>query len=135
MRPRLSACRTLKLLAAVVSTFALPVSAQRQAPVVGQAGQPRTRSIEGTVLNSTGSPVSGAIVLLKNGKTLQVRSFIAQQDGHYRFYGLSTDTNWELRAESNGLTSKTKTVSVFDSHTKVRVNLKLDKKIKPNTSG
>lgn len=88
------------------------------------------RSIEGTVLSSTGAPVRGAIVLLKNGKTLQVRSFIAQQDGSYRFYGLSTDVNWELRAEANGLTSKTKTISVFDSHPHVRLNLKLVKKMK-----
>lgn len=88
------------------------------------------RSIEGTVLGPHGAPVPGAIVLLKNGKTLQVRSFITQQDGSYRFYGLSTDVNWELRAEANGITSKTKTVSVFDSHQHVRLNLKLVKKMK-----
>ena len=69
-------------------------------------------------------------MLLKNAKTLQVRSFIAQQNGTYRFYGLSTDVNWELRAEKDGLTSKTRTISVFDSHVKVRLNLKLDKKMK-----
>jgi hypothetical protein len=98
--------------------------------VVGQAGTPRIRSIEGAVLSSTGSPVPGAIVLLKNAKTLQVRSFIAQEGGRYHFYGLSTDVNWELRAEKDGLTSKTRTISVFDSHVKVRLNLKLDKKMK-----
>lgn len=81
-------------------------------------------------MSSTGGPVPGAIVLLKNSKTLQVRSFIAQQDGRYHFYGLSTDVNWELRAEKDGVTSKTRTVSVFDSHVKVRLNLKLDKKMK-----
>lgn len=101
-----------------------------QPPVVGQAGTPRIRIIEGTVVSSTGQPVAGAIVLIKNTKTLQVRSFIAQQDGRYQFYGLSTDVNWELRAEKNGLTSKTRTISVFDSHTKVRLDLKLDKKLK-----
>ena len=67
-------------------------------------------------------------MLLKDAKTLQVRSFIAQQDGKYHFYGLSTDVNWQLRAEADGMTSKTKTVSVFDSHSKVLLNLKLDKK-------
>jgi predicted secreted protein len=107
-----------------------PAPAQVQPPVVGQAGTPRIRTIEGTVLSSTGAPVSGAVVLLKNAKTLQVRSFIAQQNGTYRFYGLSTDVNWELRAEKDGLTSKTRTISVFDSHVKVRLNLKLDKKMK-----
>ena len=80
-------------------------------------------------MSRTGTPVPGAVVLLKNGKTLQVRSFITQQDGRYRFYGLSTDVNWELRAEANGVTSKTKTVSVFDSHTQVRLDLKLVKKM------
>jgi protocatechuate 3,4-dioxygenase beta subunit len=88
------------------------------------------RSIEGTVLSSTGTPVPGAVVLLKNGKTLQVRSFITQQDGRYRFDGLSTDVNWELRAEANGTTSKTKTISVFDSHAQVRLDLKLVRKMK-----
>ena len=101
-----------------------------QPSVVGQAGTPRIRTIEGAVLNSTGAPEPGAIVLLKNTKTLQVRSFIAQPDGHYRFYGLSTDVNWELRAEKNGFTSKTRTISVFDSHAKVRLDLKLNKKMK-----
>ncbi len=103
--------------------------AQVQAPVVGQnAGM--TRSIQGVILSAAGHPVAGAVVLLKDTKTLQVRSYIAQSDGRYRFYGLSTDINYQVRAEANGLTSKTKTVSVFDSHKVVRLNLKLKKKLK-----
>jgi hypothetical protein len=103
---------------------------QASTPVVGQPGAVTTRSIEGTVLNRAGSPVAGAVILLKDTKTLQVRSFIAQNDGKYHFYGLSTDINYQLRAESNGMTSSTKTVSVFDSHKVVKLNLKLKKKIK-----
>lgn len=72
----------------------------------------------------------GAIVLLKDTKTLQVRSYIAQQDGRYHFYGLSTDINYQVRAEHDGTTSKTRTISVFDSHRNVRLNLKLTKKMK-----
>lgn len=102
--------------------------AQVQAPVVGQnAGT--TRSIQGLVLSTSGQPIPGAVVLLKDTKTLQVRSYIAQFDGRYRFYGLSMDTNYQVRAEANGLTSKTKTVSVFDSHKIVKLNLKLKKKL------
>jgi hypothetical protein len=103
---------------------------QAQAPVVGQAGTERTRSIEGTVLDRSGSPVPGAIVQIKDTKTLQIRSYIAQKDGRYRFFGLSTDVNYELRAESHDTTSPTKTVSVFDSHKVVVLNLKLKKKLK-----
>lgn len=119
--------RRLGLLAVLV-TLSASSWAQVQAPVVGQAGSARTRSIEGIVVSSAGAPVPGAIVLLKNSKTLQVRSYIAQQDGKYHFYGLSTDVNWQLRAEAGGMTSKSKTVSVFDSHPAIRLNLKLEKK-------
>ncbi len=102
-------------------------------PVQAPGGQntgPLTRSIEGVVLNKDKQPIGGAFVLLKNSKTLQVRSYIAQADGRYHFYGLSTDINYQIRAESNGLTSKTKMVSVFDSHKVVNLDLKVYKKIK-----
>ena len=89
-----------------------------------------SRTIEGTVLSASGVPVPGAIVLIKDLKTLQVRSYVAQQDGKYHFYGLSTGSNYQLRAQAQGLTSKTKTVSVFDSHRKVVLDLKLAKKMK-----
>jgi hypothetical protein len=119
------------ILATILTTFtAFPLPAQLQAPVVGPGGVPTSRSIEGIVLGDGGAPVPGAVVLIKDSKTLQVRSYIAQQDGRYHFYGLSTDINYQLRAESKGLTSKTKTVSVFNSHGKVTLNLKLTKKLK-----
>jgi len=62
---------------------------------------------------------------------LQVRSYIAQNDGQYHFFGLSTDVNYSLRAEGQGKTSKVKTVSVFDSHKRVKLDLKLTKKVEP----
>ena len=102
---------------------------QAQPAVVGQ-DTGTTRSIEGAVLDVRGTPVTGAVVLLKDTKTLQVRSYIAQSAGRYHFYGLSSDINYQLRAEANGLTSKTKTVSVFDSHRLIKLNLKLTKKMK-----
>jgi hypothetical protein len=98
--------------------------------VIGPTGAPTTRSVEGRVLTESGAPVPAARVLLKNGKSLQIRSFIALQDGRYHFYGLSSDVDYELRAQSNGMTSKTKNISVFDSHKVIHVNLKLKKKFK-----
>ena len=100
-----------------------------QPPVVGQ-NSGTTRSIQGTVLGETGLSLPGAIVLLKDTKTLQVRSYIALTDGSYRFNGLSTDVNYQLRAQANDLTSKVKTVSVFDSHKVVHLDLKVYKELK-----
>jgi len=90
------------------------------------SGNPNaTRAILGKVVDSSGAIVPGAIVLLKDMKSLQVRSYIVQKDGTYHFYGLSVDVPYEVRAQSAGLTSSIKTVSVFDSHKQIKVNLKL----------
>lgn len=65
---------------------------------------------------------------MKDLKTLQVRSYIVQRDGTYHFHGLSADANYQLRAQLNGLVSGAKTVSVFESHPTVVINLKLKMK-------
>ncbi len=88
------------------------------------------RTVEGMVLDRAGSPVPGAVVLIEDLKSLQVRSFIVQQDGKYRFHGLSSDANYELRAQFKGEVSGSKTVSVFKSGSTVVVNLKLTGKTK-----
>ncbi len=124
MRSRSALALPLLLTAAVACAAQTPIqpSVQDQTSVT-----PRVRSIEGTVLDKGGAPVPNAVVLLKDMKTLQVRSFIAQKDGKYRFYGLSSDINYQVRAQSHDLTSPTKNISVFDSHAKIVVNLKLKK--------
>jgi hypothetical protein len=59
-----------------------------------------------------------------------VRSYVAQADGKYHFFGLSSDIDYKLRAQANGMTSPTKTVSVFDSHKVIKLDLKLKKTMK-----
>jgi hypothetical protein len=132
MRKRTKQRAGINLIAAFFGFLALsPLCfAQAQAPVIGQPGTNTTRSIVGTVVDDHGSPVPHAIVLLKDMKTLQIRSYIAQNDGSYHFYDLSGDINYQLRAEAAGLTSAQKTVSVFDSHKIITLNLKLKKKLK-----
>lgn len=86
---------------------------------------PAERSVSGVVTDASGKPVPGAVVQLENMKTLQVRSFIAKDNGEYYFRGLSTDVDYQLRAEWNGHSSPTKTLSSFDSHTEAVINLQL----------
>lgn len=95
---------------------------------------PNTRVIEGVVLDSKGVPVPDAVVLLKDTKTLQIRSYIAQKDGNYHFYGLSTDVNYQIRAHNAQMESTWKLVSVFSSRKRVKVDLKLKKKIETKKS-
>jgi len=92
------------------------------------AAQGNTRSVQGTVSDAAGKPVDQAVVQLKDTKSLAVRSFITRQDGTYHFHGLSTDIDYELRAERDGVSSGTKTLSSFDSRKQAVIDLKLNKK-------
>ena len=87
-----------------------------------------TRSVQGTVTVADGSLVNGAVVQLKNTKTLQIRSFITKDDGTYHFYDLSPDIDYELKADYQGASSSTKTLSSFDSRKQTVLNLKLNPK-------
>lgn len=86
-----------------------------------------TRSVQGVVTDQDGNLVEGAVVQLKNTKTLQIRSYITRSDGAYSFHGLSTNVDYELKAEHQGRSSDVKTLSVFDSRKKAVINLRLRK--------
>ncbi len=84
------------------------------------------RSVQGIVASPKGDPVEGAVVQLKNSKTLQIRSFITPRDGSYYFHGLSPDVDFELRAEFKDMASSVRRLSVFDSRRKLNIDLKLE---------
>jgi hypothetical protein len=91
-------------------------------------GEGATRSVQGLVAAADDSPVNGAVVQLKNTKTLQIRSFITKDDGTYHFYDLSPDIDYELKADYQGSSSSTRTLSSFDSRKQAVLNLKLNPK-------
>jgi hypothetical protein len=87
-----------------------------------------TRSVSGVVTGADDKPVVGAVVQLKDLKTKNFRSFYTQDKGEYYFHELSTEVDYELTATFSGASSKTKTLSVFDSRKDAVVNLKLNPK-------
>ena len=113
----------------LVSTFAagavLALAPRSQAaPTVAMEQQ--TRSLSGTVRDQKDALLPNAIVYLKNMRTLAVKTYIAGQDGVYRFNGLSPNADYEVYAEFNGARSDTKTVSSFDGRKSITYNLKID---------
>ncbi len=86
-----------------------------------------TRTVQGSVTNAQGTTVDGAVVQLKDTKTLQIRSFITKEQGSFYFHGLSPDVDYELKAEYQGASSPVKTLSSFDNRKKAVINLKLNK--------
>jgi len=85
------------------------------------------RSVQGIVTDSADKAINGAVVQLKNTKTLQVISFITQKDGAYRFHGLNPDVDYVLKADHDGASSSNKTLSSFDSRAKAVINLKISR--------
>ena len=86
------------------------------------------KSVQGTVTDTTDKAVDGAVVQLKDTKTLQIRSFITKADGVYHFHGLNPNVDYEVKAEYQGASSSTKTLSSFDTKKPAVINLKLDSK-------
>jgi hypothetical protein len=121
---KLVVVKVVKPFAVVFLVLALAMVAFSQGK---KSKEPAEKSVSGVVTDEDGGPVPGAVVQLKNTKTLQIRSFIAKEHGEYYFNGLSTDVDYELKADFNGKTSGSKTLSSFDTHPEARLNLQLKK--------
>jgi hypothetical protein len=87
-----------------------------------------SRSVMGTVTGADEMPSVGAVVQLKDMRTLQIRSFITQGDGTYHFNGLKADVDYQLTARSGDTSAPTRTLSVFDSRKEAILNFKLENK-------
>lgn len=83
------------------------------------------RVVEGKVQLPSGSMAKGAIVYLKNVKTLEVRTYISTDDGSYRFGQLNSDADYTVWAEYQGKKSKERTVSSFDTKKTFEITLKV----------
>jgi hypothetical protein len=83
------------------------------------------RPVQGLVTDADGKPIVGAVVQLKNMRSLQVRSYITRDAGSYYFSGLNKDIDYEVKAQFNGKTSAARTLSSFDTKAEPVLNLQI----------
>jgi len=113
--------RTSRLLAMLI----LPLLAVSAVYAQGAKHEAQLKTVRGVVVDKSDNPVPTGVVFLKNVRTNQVRSYIADNQGNYRFSGLDPNSDYELHAEKDGAKSQTRNVSSFDTRMDIVVNLKL----------
>src|ERR1041384_1126099 len=114
--------------AALVTVLALVCAGLLPAQGKKDKDDPNARNLQGQVVDADDKPAAGAVVQLKDTRTLQVRSFISTETGDYRFSGLRADTDYEIKATFNGMSSDVKRLSNFDTRKTATVNLKTNRK-------
>lgn len=87
--------------------------------------QGELRTVHGVVVDKSDNGIPSGIVYLENMKTLNVRTYITDDSGNYRFSGLDPNEDYEIHAEKGDLTSSRRTISSFDSRRDIEVVLKL----------
>ncbi len=102
----------------LIASLAVLVPSYTQAQAV--------RLVQGVVRNTDEQPLPNAVVYLQDQKSLEVRTYIVQTDGHYRFGQMSPDVDYQLWAEAKGHKSKTRSISSFDSKKEFNFDLKID---------
>ena len=90
------------------------------------AQQPAQRVVQGKVVGSADTGLKAATVYLKDGHTLAVKSYVASDDGSYRFGQLTQSADYQLWAELNGKKSGVKNISSFDTRAEFNITLKID---------
>lgn len=94
------------------------------------AQQSELRTVRGAVLDRMENPVPSAVVYLKNIRTTAVKTYISDRSGEYRFSGLDPNVDYEVHAETDNMTSNTRTISSFDTRKDIVISLKVDKEKK-----
>lgn len=112
---------------ALIFALCLPVLAQKKTREERRE-EATTRSVMGLVSGPDDQPVPGAVVQVKDMKTLQVRSFITQTDGTYHFFGLKNDNEYEVIAKSGEMNAGPRKLSIFDTRKEAVLNFKFEKK-------
>jgi Carboxypeptidase regulatory-like domain len=117
----------------LATSFIACATAQVNIPLTGSPSEPTpkktrptSKTLTGTVFDKSDKPIPGAVVYLKNMKTLSVKSYFAQNDGSYRFPQLTLNTDYEVYAEKDSKKSGTKTISQFDDRFSPTINLQID---------
>ena len=116
-----------RLLSAVVvlagcAPFTFAHTASAAAATVAAA----QRTVQGRVVDKQDAAITGAVVYLKDTRSLSVKSYLTDEQGHFHFGQLADGADYEVWAEQNGKRSSSKSISQFNSKLDIQFILKID---------
>jgi hypothetical protein len=104
--------------------YAASLAAALLVLLTGAAAQnAKTKSLDGRVLGNGDAPLASAIVYLQDSRSNGIRTFIATQDGSYRFGQIAPDLDYTVWAKYKDAKSSTKTISAYDSRKQLTIDL------------
>lgn len=115
--------RQWKKICAVLAGLAVCALALARPPLTAKEKQPTTKTVTGQVLDHADNGIDGASVSLKDLRTGVTMAVYTRDGGHYQFYDLELDHDYEIQATSKGGKSETRRVSSVDSRTRIVINL------------
>jgi hypothetical protein len=121
-------CEVLRVGLQIALIVALGIACAVPAMAQDKKTEAQLRTIHGSVLDQSETPVPSSVVYLLNAKSQAVKTYIADETGSYRFSGLDPNSDYEIHAEHQDLQSSTRTVSSYDSRRDVEIILKLNHK-------
>lgn len=111
-----------KVILATICVAGFSMAVPGEAVFAQQRG-PEQRVVQGKVTDGANEPIKGAVVYLKDSRSLAVKSFFSDAQGEYRFGQLSQNSDYQIWAENNGKKSAVKTISSFDNKNQFLINL------------
>ena len=89
----------------------------------GAAQNVKVKTLDGKVMGNADVPLASAIVYLQDSRDNSIRTFIATEDGSYRFGQLAADLDYTVWAKYKDAKSPTKTISAYDSRRQLTIDL------------
>jgi protocatechuate 3,4-dioxygenase beta subunit len=119
--------RTILIVLTVILFVGITLSARSQSSQ-DKKKEAQLRTVHGPVMDAHENPVADSVVYLKNLRTQDIKTHIADEAGTYRFSGLDPNVDYEIHAEHGDMASATHSISSFDNRKDIEIVLKLDKK-------
>ncbi len=108
------------LLMSVVATLGFLAT-----PLLASKKELEIRKVKGLVIDAEDTPISGAIVYLKNLKTKRNLSVTTGDDGSFLFPDIDRKADYEIHAEYKGASSPVRTLTSLDPRLTISINLKI----------